>query len=72
MFVWRNRSRSVSRSLGGLARDQGGAIAVILAVLLGAIAGMMALAMDLGKAWIFSITMPDFAASLTGEDHITI
>ena len=34
-----------------LTRDEGGAIAVILALMLGAIAGMMVLAMDLGKAW---------------------
>ncbi|MCZ6815475.1 MAG: Tad domain-containing protein [Planctomycetota bacterium] len=34
-----------------MAQDQGGAVAVILALMLTAIAGMMALAMDLGKAW---------------------
>lgn len=33
------------------ARDESGAIAVILALLVGVMAGMMALAMDLGKAW---------------------
>ena len=34
MFAWRNRKEPVSRSLGGLARDEGGAIAVILAMAL--------------------------------------
>ncbi len=34
-----------------LARDEGGAIAVMFALMLAALLGMMALAMDLGKAW---------------------
>ena len=42
------RSRSRARSL---ARDEGGAIAVMFALMLVALFGMMALAMDLGKAW---------------------
>ncbi|MEE9249823.1 MAG: Tad domain-containing protein, partial [Alphaproteobacteria bacterium] len=41
-------SRSRARSL---ARDEGGAIAVMLALMLAALLGVMALAMDLGQAW---------------------
>ena len=41
-------SRSPARRL---ARDEGGAVAVMLALMLAALFGMMALAMDLGKAW---------------------
>ena len=41
-------SRSRARSL---ARDEGGAVAVMFVLMLGALVGMMALAMDLGKAW---------------------
>ena len=40
--------RSLSRHL---ARDEGGAIAVMFALMLAALFGMMALAMDLGKVW---------------------
>ncbi len=45
MFAWRTRKEPVSRSLGGLARDEGGAVAVIVALILGA------LAVDLGRTW---------------------
>ena len=46
------RSRSRDRSLARrLARDEGGAIAVLFALCLAALIGMMALAVDLGKAW---------------------
>lgn len=41
-------SRSRARSL---ARDEGGAVAVMLALMLAALLGVMALAMDLGQAW---------------------
>jgi Flp pilus assembly protein TadG len=44
----RSRARSRAR---GLARDEGGAVAVLFALMLGALIGMMALAVDLGKAW---------------------
>ena len=40
--------RSLSRHS---ARDEGGAIAVMLALMLAAPLGMLSLAMDLGKAW---------------------
>ena len=43
-----SRARSPARHL---ARDEGGAVAVMLALMLAALFGMMALAMDLGKAW---------------------
>ena len=44
--------RAPGRLLGRpLARDEGGAIAVIFALMLTALLGMMALAVDLGKAW---------------------
>ncbi len=41
-------SRSRTRHL---ARDEGGAVAVMFALMLTALLGMMALAVDLGKAW---------------------
>ena len=44
----RSRARSRARSL---ARDEGGAIAIMFALMLAALIGMMALAMDLGQAW---------------------
>ncbi len=43
-----SKSPELRRSL---ARDEGGAIAVMFALMLGALIGMMALAVDLGKAW---------------------
>ena len=36
---------------GSLARDEGGAVAVMLAIMLAALLGMLGLAMDLGKVW---------------------
>ena len=44
----RSRARSLARHL---ARDEGGAVAVMFVLCLGALVGMMALAIDLGKAW---------------------
>ncbi len=41
-------SRSRARSL---ARDEGGAVAVMFALMLAALLGMLGLAMDLGKVW---------------------
>ena len=47
-----SKSPELSRSRARrLARDEGGAVAVMLALMLAALFGMMALAMDLGKAW---------------------
>ena len=45
-FAELSRSRAYS-----LAREEGGVIAVMLALMLTALLGMLALAMDLGKAW---------------------
>jgi len=36
---------------GSLARDEGGAVAVMLAIMLAALLGMLGLALDLGKVW---------------------
>lgn len=50
----RRRARSAARSRSGvraLARDRGGAIAVLLAISLAALAGLLGLALDLGRAW---------------------
>ncbi len=50
-----NAMKKVSKSFPeitrSLARDEGGAVAVMFALMLVALFGMMALAMDLGKAW---------------------
>ncbi|MEE9194829.1 MAG: pilus assembly protein TadG-related protein, partial [Alphaproteobacteria bacterium] len=46
-----NRLTSAFPPFRAFARDEGGAVAVIFAVMLTALVGMMALAMDLGRAW---------------------
>jgi len=46
-----SRSLVARRSTRSLARDEGGAVSVILAIMLVALLGMLGLAMDLGKVW---------------------
>ena len=62
-------SRSRARSL---ARDEGGAVAVMLVLCLGALIGMMALAVDLGKAWNVSTELQHAAdaCALAGATQI--
>ncbi len=64
------RSRSRARSL---ARDQGGAVAVMFALMLTALIGMMALAVDLGKAWNVQTELQHAAdaACLAGATQLT-
>ncbi len=60
------------RILVSLGREENGAVAVILALMLAAIIGMMALAADLGRAWNLQTELQNAAdaASLAGATQL--
>ena len=60
------------RALVSLGREENGAVAVILALMLAAIIGMMALAADLGRAWNLQTELQNAAdaASLAGATQL--